>query len=50
MSMTWGPGIDAEINYRMNRAKSDFGRGNLRRKMRAQRNSAPRIPIHRASI
>ena len=23
MSMNWGPGADAEVTYRMNRAKSD---------------------------
>jgi len=50
MTMNWGPGTDAEITYRMNRAKSDFGRSIFNRKARAQRNSAPRVPIHRAAI
>jgi hypothetical protein len=50
MSTNWGPATDAEINYRMNRAKSDFGRSIFHRKARAQRHSAPRIPIHRAAI
>jgi hypothetical protein len=50
MTMNWGPGTDAEITYRMNRAKGDFGRSIFNRKARAQRNSAPRVPIHRAAI
>ncbi len=28
MTATWGPGFDAEIGYRMERARTDFGRHN----------------------
>ena len=50
MTMNWGPGTDAEIAYRLNRAKGDFGRSIFHRKARAERHSAPRIPIHRPAI
>ena len=49
MSMTWGPAIDAEIDYRRQQARRDFGRSLWHRKGRAQRDSSPRNPIHRAA-
>jgi hypothetical protein len=50
MSMTWGPAVDAEINYRRQQARRDFGRGIFHRKVRALRDSSPRNPINRAAI
>ena len=50
MSMTWGPAVDAEINYRRQQARRDFGRSIFHRKGRPQRDSAPRNPIHRVAI
>jgi len=50
MSMTWGPAVDAEINYRRQQARRDFGRSILQWKVRAHRESSPRNPIHRAAI
>ncbi len=50
MSMTWGPAVDAEINYRRQQARRDFGRSILHRKARVQRDSSPRNPIHRVAI
>ena len=50
MTMTWGPAVDAEINYRLQRARTDFGRPIFHRRVHAQRNSAPRTPIHRTAI
>jgi hypothetical protein len=49
MSMTWGPAIDAEIDYRRQQARRDFGRSIWHRKGRAQRDSSPRNPIQRAA-
>ena len=35
MSMTWGPAVDAEINYRRQQARRDFGRSIFHRKARS---------------
>jgi len=50
MSMTWGPAVDNEINYRRQQVRRDFGRSIFHLKSRVQRDSSPRNPIHRATI
>ena len=50
MTVTWGPALDAEINYRRQQARRDFGRSIFNRKARALRVSSPRIPVYRAAI
>jgi hypothetical protein len=50
MSTTWGPAVDAEIEYRLQRARIDFSRNIFHRKVHAQRKSAPRNPIQRSAI
>jgi len=50
MSMTWGPAVDNEINYRRQQVRRDFGRSIFHLKSRVQRDSSPRNPIHRAAI
>jgi len=50
MTTTWGPAMNAEIDYRLQRARIDFGRKLFHRKVHAQRGSSPRNPTHRTAI
>ena len=46
MSIGWGLGFDAEVDYRLQRVRSDFGRINHRRRARAKKAApSPRQPI-----